>query len=83
MNVRVQMFARAKELAQRDVVEVCLGDGATVTVADLRRALVEEAPALRSILPHVMFAVNMEYAGDDLVIPQGAAVACIPPVSGG
>ena len=81
MNVRVQMFARVKELAQHDVIEVRLGDVAKVS--DLRRALAEEVPALRSILPHVMFAVNMEYAGDDLVVPEGAAVACIPPVSGG
>lgn len=83
MNVRVQMFARAKELAQRDVVELRLGDGAKILVSDVRRALAEEVPALRSILPHVMFAVNMEYAGDDLAVPEGAAVACIPPVSGG
>jgi molybdopterin converting factor subunit 1 len=81
VTVRVQMFARAKELTGRDVVEVRLDDGASVS--DLRRALADEVPALRSILPHVMFAVNMEYAGDDLTIPDGAAVACIPPVSGG
>ncbi|HWB08146.1 MAG TPA: MoaD/ThiS family protein [Pirellulales bacterium] len=83
MNVHVQMFARAKELAERDVVEVRLDDGAKVLVSDLRRALAEEVPALRLILPHVMFAVNMEYAADHLVVPDGAAVACIPPVSGG
>ena len=81
MNVRVQMFARAKELAQRDVVELLLGDGAKVS--DLRCALAEQVPGLQPILPHVMFAVNMEYAGDEVAIPEGAAVACIPPVSGG
>jgi molybdopterin converting factor small subunit len=31
----------------------------------------------------VMFAVNAEYADDQAVIPAGAQVACIPPVSGG
>jgi molybdopterin converting factor small subunit len=75
------MFALAKELAGRDVVEVRLGDG--TSIFDLRRALADEVPALRSILPHLMFAVNMEYAGDDTVLPEDAAVACIPPVSGG
>jgi molybdopterin converting factor subunit 1 len=79
--VRVQLFARSKELAQRDFVEVDLGDRATV--GDLRRALADAIPSLRSILPHVMFAVNMEYAGDELALVEGAAVACIPPVSGG
>ena len=81
MKVRVQMFALAKQLAGRDVVELCLGDGASI--ADLRRALATEVPALGPILPHLMFAVDMEYAGDELALSDGAAVACIPPVSGG
>lgn len=81
MNARVQMFAMAKELAGRDVVELALPEGATVT--DLRRALAAEVPALASILPHVMFAVNLEYAGESTPIPDRAALACIPPVSGG
>ena len=81
MKARVQMFARAKELAGRDVVELELP--ASATVADLRRALAVEIPALVPILPHVMFAVNMEYAGETAVIPERTTVACIPPVSGG
>ena len=81
MNARVQLFARAKDLAGRDVLDLCLAEGATV--ADRRRALATEVPALASILPHVMIAVNMEYAGDHTTIPAGAALACIPPVSGG
>ena len=81
MKARVQMFARAKELAGRDVVELELP--ARATVAELRRALADEMPALAPILPHVMFAVNMEYAGETAAIPDRAALACIPPVSGG
>ena len=81
MNSRVQLFARAKDLAGRDLVELRLADGATV--GDLRRALAAEVPALAAILPHVMIAVNMEYAGDETLVPAGAALACIPPVSGG
>lgn len=81
MNVRVQLFAVAKQRAGCESVDVLLADGAKV--ADLRRALAAQVPDLSTILPHAMFAVNMEYADDDAVIPQGAAVACIPPVSGG
>jgi molybdopterin converting factor subunit 1 len=81
MTVRVQMFARAKELAGAEVVELSFPHGATV--ADVRRKLAAEAPTLAQILPHCMFAVNMEYAGDETAIPPGAAVACVPPVSGG
>ena len=81
MNVRVQLFAVAKQRAGRESVDVPLADGATV--ADLRRVLTAQVPDLSAILPHAMFAVNMEYADDNLVIPPGASVACIPPVSGG
>ena len=49
----------------------------------IRQALREQFPALAPVLPHVMFAVNAEYADDQSVIPPGAAIACIPPVSGG
>ncbi|HVA49187.1 MAG TPA: MoaD/ThiS family protein [Pirellulales bacterium] len=81
MNARVQMFARAKELAGRDFVELTLPDGATVT--DLRRALAEAVPGMAPLLPHVMIAVNLEYASDGAKIPEAVALACIPPVSGG
>jgi molybdopterin synthase sulfur carrier subunit len=75
------MFARAKELAGGDTVEVLLSDDATV--GSLRRSLAGKLPELGAILAHCMFAVNMEYATDDAVIPAAATVACIPPVSGG
>lgn len=81
MNVRVQMFAMARDLAGHDAVEVQTVERATV--ADLRKSLASAVPALQPILRHVMFAINMEYASDDTAIPCGAAVACIPPVSGG
>jgi molybdopterin converting factor small subunit len=38
---------------------------------------------LSTLLPHVLFAINAEYAGDATPIPAGAEIACIPPVSGG
>jgi molybdopterin converting factor small subunit len=35
------------------------------------------------LVPNVLIAVNEEYAGDDELIPAGAQIAVIPPVSGG
>ena len=81
MNVRVQLFAIAKQLAGRDAVELTVPDGATI--AELRRLLAEAVPALTPVLPHVLFAVNSQYADETTVVAQGASVACIPPVSGG
>lgn len=81
MTVRVLFFALARELAGRDDVEVEMPDGATV--ADLRRRLAEEHTRLAKLLPRCMIAVNQQYSADTSVIPPGAEIACIPPVSGG
>lgn len=81
MNIRVQLFAITKQLADREEIELVVPDGATV--ADIRRALAEAAPALAPVLPHVVFAINTQYADEASRIPPNAAVACIPPVSGG
>ena len=81
MTVQVLLFARARELAGRETVTVDLRDGASV--AELRHALAEAAPALGPLLRTLYVAVNSEYAADADAIPPGAEVACFPPVSGG
>ena len=81
MKVELQMYAVARQLAGRSVVAIELPDSATV--GQLRSALVEAVPALAPLAPRLMFAVAADYARDDAQIPEGAEVACIPPVSGG
>lgn len=81
MTVRVQMFARARDLAGADTIIVDLPPSATV--ADLRARLGDTCPALRPLLSRSAVAVNEEFAEDDLVILPGAEVAVLPPVSGG
>ena len=81
MNVRLQLFAAARQLAGRETIDVHVPPPGTI--ADLRRAAAEQFPVLVPLLAHAMFAVNTEYADDDSTIPAGAEVACIPPVSGG
>jgi molybdopterin converting factor subunit 1 len=81
MIVRVLLFARAKEIAGRNVIEVELPAGATV--AELRRRLGREVPALASFAGGCGVAVGGEYAVDGDAVPEGAEVALIPPVSGG
>jgi len=79
--VNLRLFALAKERAGTPFLALELPDCATV--AHLKEALGEACPALQGLLPHLMIAVNSEYAGDDQPIPPGAEVAAIPPVSGG
>jgi molybdopterin converting factor subunit 1 len=81
MTVRVRLFARARDLAEADALDVALPAGATV--ADLRARLAADRPALRPLLPRAAVAVNEDFAGDETPIPPGAEVALIPPVSGG
>ena len=81
MLVHVRLFARARDLAGADVLRIELPDGATV--ADLRRRLAADYPALSSLLERSALAVENEFAVDSLVLPDGAEVALLPPVSGG
>ena len=81
MILRIKLFAIARQRLGRDEVEVTLPTSATA--ADLRRVLAEQFPALANILPHIRIAINSSYAADSTVIPAGAEVALIPPVSGG
>jgi molybdopterin converting factor subunit 1 len=81
MRVRVKLFAVARQRAGRESVEVEIPAGATVR--QLRGAMLEQVPALAEVIPHVRLAVNSQYAADGMMIPAGAEVAVIPPVSGG
>ena len=81
MNVRVRMFAAAKQAARTDLLELKMPDGATI--GQLRERLAAEIPEVSGLVRRAMFAVDTEYAADSKPIPLGADVACIPPVSGG
>lgn len=81
MTVRVLFFALARDVAERDVIELSLAEG--TTVAQLRARLLQEIPPLAEVLPNSMIAVNQQYARDTDSIPNHAEIACIPPVSGG
>ena len=81
MTVSVLLFARARDVAGADVVELQLSPGGTV--AELRRVLAAAHPKLAGLAARSAVAVNSDYAGDDMVIPPGAEIALVPPVSGG
>lgn len=81
MIVCVKLFAAARQIAQRDAVEIELADGANV--GELRLQMAATMPELADLLGHVLFAIDSEYADDPTKIPAGADIACIPPVSGG
>jgi molybdopterin converting factor subunit 1 len=81
MNVRVKLFAVARQRVGCDAIEVAVP--AAATVRQLRGALVEQFPLLNNIVPHARFAIDNDYATDATPIPAVAEIAIIPPVSGG
>lgn len=81
MNLRVLLFARARDLAGSEQVAVTLPAGATV--ADLRRAVVALYPRLADLADRCAVAVDAEFAEEGRVLTEGAEIALLPPVSGG
>ena len=78
--VTVELFAGMAEIAgcRRLAIPWSGGD-----VGALRRALGERYPALVPLLARSAIAAADRYATDDERLEPGAAVAVIPPVSGG
>ena len=81
MIVQVRLFAAARQAAGSETVHVELP--AEATVADLRRRWSGKYPALATWEPHLLFAVDQQYAADEQPLTEGAEIACFPPVSGG
>ena len=81
MEIQVKLFARAKEIAGSDSLLLTLPEQSTV--ADLKRQLGEQFPALRVLLPHLMVSIDSEFAFDEMVLNPQQEIACFPPVSGG
>jgi len=81
MKLEVKLFARARDIAGADTVELDIPNDARV--ADLRTVLAERYPALESLIPHLLIAVENDYADDSTPLDGTADVACFPPVSGG
>ncbi len=79
--LKIRLFAVARERAGQS--EIAIELPLPATVADLRLALALQHPELSPLACRVMIAIDSEYASDNTLILPGAAVALIPPVSGG
>jgi sulfur-carrier protein len=81
MKMRLMLFAMARDICGKEVIDVELADGGTI--GDLRTVLGAKTPDLSALLGSSLFAVGTEYVPDDFTLKEGVEVACIPPVSGG
>ncbi|MEZ4370854.1 MAG: molybdopterin converting factor subunit 1 [Polyangiaceae bacterium] len=84
MRVKIELlyFAALKDLVgtAREALEIELS---TPSVAELCAELERRRPELAGRLGSVRVAVNESFAEAGELIPDGATVALIPPVSGG
>ena len=62
MKLNVKLFARARETAGVDRVELDVPDCARV--ADIRSALAERFPEIRPLVTSLLFGVGTDYADD-------------------
>ena len=81
VNLRVLLFAAARDIARRDAVAVSLST--SPTVAELRLQLARQHPELANIASRSAIAVNHEFVEDSDTIRENDEIALIPPVSGG
>ena len=79
--MKVLLFARARDLAGADTINVDLPTGATV--AELRRVLTSSYTKLAALIEHSAFAVTDEFAEENTPLFATDVVALLPPVSGG
>ena len=81
MKVNVRLFARYREAAGRDRIEIDLPDGGTVEGA--WDAVTSRIPALAAYRPFTLFAVANDYVPADRRLAPGEELCLFPPVSGG
>ncbi|MCA9631818.1 MAG: molybdopterin converting factor subunit 1 [Myxococcales bacterium] len=82
MRIELLYFAALKELTgtSGETLEIDLSEP---TVSDLCSELERRRPELVGRLGAVRVAVNEAFAQSSDVVPEGATVALIPPLSGG
>ena len=80
MTIRVLLFARYREAAGADAIEVAVPEGSSL--AQVWEAVQAQAPALRGERAPLM-AIDRAYAPADRKVDAGSEVAFFPAVSGG
>jgi MoaE-MoaD fusion protein len=81
MKVQVRLFARYREAAGRDRIELELPDDGTAEAA--WDAVSHRFPVLGPYRPFTLFAVHNDYVDPDHRLREGDELSLFPPVSGG
>ena len=81
MTLTVLFFAQARDRTGCAQRALDLPEGSRV--ADALAALRAAYPTLEPLVPHLAVAINGVLVAADAMIPSGAEIALLPPVSGG
>jgi molybdopterin synthase catalytic subunit/molybdopterin converting factor small subunit len=81
VQVRVHLFARYREAAGREQVDLEIPEGGTVETA--WTAVVARHPELAHYRPFTLFAVGHDYVEPEHPLKAGDELLLFPPVSGG
>jgi molybdopterin synthase catalytic subunit len=81
VRIRVHLFARYREAAGREQVDLEIPEGGTVDTA--WAAVVGRHPELAEYRPFTLFAVGHDYVEPDHPLKSGDELCLFPPVSGG
>ncbi len=81
VRVGIRLFARYRETAGRERLEIDLPENGTVETA--WSAVVDRYPALHPYRPYTLFAVGQDYVSPEHRLNAGDELCFFPPVSGG
>src|SRR6266536_2449354 len=81
MKVQVRLFARYREAAGHDRVDLELPEGGTAQAA--WEAVESRFPVLGPYRPFTLFALHNDYIEPDHPLREGDELCLFPPVSGG
>ena len=81
MRLKVLLFARLKELAGQETIEIELES--PLSIMEVWKLLCERYPPLKATEGSVIFSQNQEFAELQTVLQEGDELAIFPPVSGG
>lgn len=82
MKVHVTAYGVLREVFGARSFDLELDRGAA-TISDVTTALVARTPAFGSAVATTAVAIDDELVAHDAPVPDGAAIALLPPVSGG
>lgn len=77
----IHFYAGLRELAKAATMELHWQPG--ISAGSLREKIALQVPAISTLLERSSLAVDDVIVGNEFVLPKGAEIALLPPVSGG